>query len=1196
MLIKDLFFNLAILLAISVLSGFIDIRFSRTRLPGKIFQGMLFGLAAVIGMRYPFYLTEGVIFDGRSIILSLAALFFGPVSALISTGIALIYRNLIVGGQGILMGSAVIVMSTTVGLWFYYWLNYKPVRKLSLKLLYGIGLIVHFFMLLAISLLPGSVAAEAYQVIGFSVMGVYPVGSLIIGKILLDQQQNRNLIAEVLDNEELYLTTLRSVSEGIITTDRDAKIQQMNPVAENLTGWKEIESINSSIETVFSLVDEIKHETLRDTIKEVLASGVSFDSDDHILMRMRNGEEIPIMFRCTRRLSENNIVLGSVIVFRDLRKERESKLELIQSAESYRGLFNNITSAIYIQGRDGRFLDVNHGAELYYGYQKEEFIGRTPEFLSAPGRNDLEKLKVQIEQAYQGIPQQFEFWGLRKNGEIFPKQVNLFKTIFAGKEAVIAFGLDITDRKAAEAELSKSEDRYRTLFHSAPVGILLIDKDEIIVNVNNYYCNQMGYTHEELIGSKIDVFVPYDILPSIKPNIQRIFKDKVLYSRVQNKTKNGDLKIMELIENLIELPNGEPGILSIAMDITDKVKAEQTLRESEARNKAIVSVIPDLFFRFDKNGNFIDIVVDDPAKLLQPVETSIGKNCTELLTPELASITLKAIETTLKSGELVQFEYSLSNGEQIQWFDSRVVKCGEGEALAIIRDISERRRADEEIKQKSRFIETLLDSIPNPLFYMNTKGIYIGVNHAFREYFKLENKEIIGKNVFEIDTHEVAIANSASDLLIFEGKEQLQVLDRTIRLHDGSARDVIITKSVFPDSENRIGGLIGMITDITQRKKMEQDLLTAKDKAEESDRLKTAFLNNLSHEIRTPLNAIVGFSDLLNDDYPLDQKTSFIEIINNNSEQLLHIIDDVLSVSRLDSEKIPVENELFTLNEVFEDLYTTFAPEAAKNNLIMYPPTLHDGIPEKLYQDKNKIRQVMAGFIENAIKYTEKGSIELDCKTDEGHLFCWVKDSGIGIPEKEIPYVFDRFFRTNEVQIKAIRGNGLGLSIAKGLIELIGGTIGLESESGIGSTFYIRIPLLPLPENSSYTKPVIIKAKNISDYSVLIVEDETDNYNYLVSLLRHRVRSIFHATHGKEAIELVEKHHFQLILMDIKLPLIDGIEATQAIKAIDPHVSVIAISAFTQPGEVKKALEAGCNAYLSKPLNKEKLWETINAL
>jgi len=1197
MILKDLFFNLTILLAISVLSGFIDLRVSRSSLRGKIVQGLLFGFACIVGMLYPFILSEGVIFDGRSVIISLAALFFGPVSGIISASMAIFYRIIIIGGPGASMGTAVIITSMGIGLAFHYWLRAKKSRKLSLGSLYLFGLLVHIVMLLDMLFLPNTLVGEVFRIISFSVIGVYPVASLIIGKILLDQEQNKMLLETILDDEELYRTTLFSVSEAIITTDPFAKILQMNPVAETLTNWKEADAINIEIDTVFPLFDERTHEPFQNFVYQVIKTDAKFDSKEAVVLRTKNGAEIPIFFRCAPRLSKEGIVIGSVIVFRDLSIERQNKLELMRSAESYQGLFNSATGAIYIQDREGRFLDVNKGATIFYGYTKEEMIGKTPEFLSAPGKNNMKLIQSYIEAAFNGKPQHFEFWGLRKNGEQFPKEMSLFKTLYDGKEAILAFGQDITERKLAQLELAMSEERYHTLFDSASVGICLIDQNEQIININETACKQYGYRSDELIGQKIEKIVPEENRHYIKPNIAKIFKDKVLMSRINAFTKSGEPKVFELVESLIMLSNGSKGVLSISKDITEQVKSEKRIQESEARNNAILSAIPDLFFLINQDGYFIDVETDDDSLLLIPFEESRGKNCTDLLPPEVAKLTMDAIHTTLKTNELVQFEYELTIQDKPKWFDARIVKSGSNEVLAIIRDISERHQAEVELKHKTLFIETLLDSVPYPLFYIDTSEKYIGINQAYRDFFDIQNKDIIGKSLYDINKQVDAVEYSASDKQIFEGKEIRQTLDRKMVLPNNDQKEVIITKSVYLDQDNKIGGLIGIIVDITERKKMENDLLSAKEKAEESDHLKTSFLHNLSHEIRTPLNAIIGFSDLLYSDYPDEQKVGFIEIINNNADQLLHIIDDVLAISRLEAEKIPIDNENFAIHDLLGDLYHTFQQVTAKKNLVLLQSELTDDLPKIIFNDKRKIRQVIAGFIENAIKYTPKGIITLSCRLVDNQLQFSVEDTGMGIQAKEQPHVFERFYRTDEVQLKAIRGNGLGLSIAKGLIDLLGGTIGLESEKGKGSRFYFNIPLQQSDSKSQIvpTEPVT-KARNISGYDVLVVEDELDQYNYLVSILQSHVKSMRCAVSGDEAIKLVATNSFDLILMDIKLPITNGVEASTVIKKMRPTLPIIVISAIAQEEEIEKTMAAGCNSYLLKPVTKGQVFSAINAL
>ena len=255
MIVIQLVYNLAFLAAFSVISGFIDLRFKRTELLGKVFQGILFGLVSIIGMLYPFVLTEGIIFDGRSIVISLCAFFFGPLSGLITALMAAIFR-IYLGGGGVTMGLLVISTSYLIGYLFFRWRKNARILKVKKLHIYLLGLIVHLFMLLYILALPSDRILQTYQTIAFTVIGIYPLISLIIGKILLDQQLNQSYLEDISRNEQLFRTTFYSIGDGVITTDRNGYIKQMNRIAEELTGWTEAEAKVMELETVFSLVDE----------------------------------------------------------------------------------------------------------------------------------------------------------------------------------------------------------------------------------------------------------------------------------------------------------------------------------------------------------------------------------------------------------------------------------------------------------------------------------------------------------------------------------------------------------------------------------------------------------------------------------------------------------------------------------------------------------------------------------------------------------------------------------------------------------------------------------------------------------------------------------------------------------------------------------------------------------------------------
>ncbi|MBS4057451.1 MAG: PAS domain S-box protein [Bacteroidales bacterium] len=1316
----DLLYNLAVLVSISVLSGFVDNRWKRDLWSGKLLQGILFGLAVIIGMMYPIRLFEGLIFDGRSIVISLATLYFGPVTGIITALFAVMYRFYI-GGIGTTMGISVITASLVIGYVFYLvWKKNAPGKKVSAGKLYLMGILVHIAMLSLILTLPSNFRSDTLQLVGMTVIGAYPIVTVLIGKILQDQELNRHLFNQVSENEELFRTTFYSIGDAVITTDRLGNIRQMNRIAEELTGFTESEARYQPLENVFRIVNETTGEKVENPVEKVLESGNNVELANHTVLITKKGLRIPIADSGAPIINQKNEISGVVLVFRDQRKERKARIDLMKSVESYKGLFNSIANAIYIQDKAGRFIDVNEGAIAMYGYSREEFLGKQPDFLSAPGMNDLDMVREKFVEAFNGSPQTFEFWGIKNDGAIFPKEVQLYRTSYFGNEAVIAIaqdiserrkadkalreneekyrmlvthqndlvvkvdhegkfvyvspsycklfnkqeseligqsftplifeedrqstreamkllevpphacyleqrvitengmrwlgwsdtaivdesgkitaiigvGRDVTDRVIAQLKLSESEKRYRLLFDASPIGILLEDSSGLILDVNKTLCEQYGYQREELIGQSVEILALDENKPDVSSNIETIIKNKVLESTIRGKTKNGNIIIAQLIETTIKMADGKQGILSISKDITNQVRTEESLVATEARNKAIISAIPDIIFRFDRGSHFIDCIAKAPDLLALEPEKFVGKDVADVMTPELAGMTKTNIAYCLESGQLLQYEYSLMIGDQEHWFDARMVPSGTDEVLVIVRDITARKKSEVELEQKSRFIETLLDSVPNPLFYMDTKGIYLGVNKAFKAYYMLDDEDIIGKSIFDIDPLSDAARNYESDRRILEGLDQHQVLEREITLKNGETRNVIITKSPFPDTQHKIGGMIGMMLDITSRTRMEHELYEAKEKAEESDKLKTSFLNNLSHEIRTPLNAIVGFADLLFEDYSDTQKRQFVETINSNSEQLLRIIDDVLVVSRLDSEKIPVEKNEFNPRRLFEDLYMTFNPDAERVGLVLSKPQISLHLPKMIVGDKAKIRQVLSGFIGNAIKYTQFGHIDFGGKVEHGRLHCYVTDTGMGIPENEQAFIFNRFFRSTHAQMKAIRGNGLGLSIAKGLVELMGGNIGLTSTEGQGSTFFFDIPLI---EANTIGDPVAKQEWSdgpgfLKDICILIAEDENDNFELVASMLSPRVKRIDRAFTGSEAVEMVKHTEYDLVLMDIKMPVMDGIRATKLIRTLDQHLPVIAQSAYSQQEDIKAAISAGCNDYIIKPISKSNLYDII---
>ena len=377
-----------------------------------------------------------------------------------------------------------------------------------------------------------------------------------------------------------------------------------------------------------------------------------------------------------------------------------------------------------------------------------------------------------------------------------------------------------------------------------------------------------------------------------------------------------------------------------------------------------------------------------------------------------------------------------------------------------------------------------------------------------------------------------------------------------------------------------------------------QELISAKEKAEESDRLKTAFLQNMSHEIRTPMNAIMGFASLLPNNYNNKSKLEkFSEIINQRSNDLLDIINDILDIAKIESGQLPINIEECNLTALFSELSSFFTEyqHRIEKQKIKFSLQSHCG-PLVILIDKVKLKQIFINLINNAFKFTNEGKIEGGCIFDENQkLVFYVSDTGIGIPPDKQNIVFERFAQLPQDLKKNIGGTGLGLSIVKGLVSLLGGNIWLESEPCKGSTFSFTVSYITAqPFRQEETAKEKNTSKNILNNTVLIVEDDYYNAEYIKEILADTGLKILRAENGREAVELSINQPVDLVLMDICLPDMDGYEATRIIRKHKPGLKIIAQTAYASNDERQKALNAGCNDYISKPTSKDLLLSMIN--
>ena len=374
--------------------------------------------------------------------------------------------------------------------------------------------------------------------------------------------------------------------------------------------------------------------------------------------------------------------------------------------------------------------------------------------------------------------------------------------------------------------------------------------------------------------------------------------------------------------------------------------------------------------------------------------------------------------------------------------------------------------------------------------------------------------------------------------------------------------------------------------DITELKEMEEKLIEAKNHAETLDRLKSAFLANMSHEIRTPLNAIVGFADLLADTEDRNERSQYMAIVRENNDLLLQLISDILDLSKIEAGTFDFIFGDIDVNRMFEEIVLSYKIKVPKGVELLRSG--HQG-ECRLHSDKNRLTQVITNFVNNALKFTSQGSITVGYEiTPDNMLHFYVTDTGTGISPDKVDSIFERFVKLNSF----VQGTGLGLSICKSIIEQLGGTIGVESEQGVGSTFWFTIPWTQPESNNICTDGLIsVHSHTLSAVStetrklrILIVEDNSSNYLLIASILRKNYE-LQHAENGQEGIEMYQSWKPDIILMDIKMPVMDGLTATTLIRKQDKEIPIIITTAFAFEQDKVNALQAGCNDFLPKPIN-----------
>jgi len=871
-------------------------------------------------------------------------------------------------------------------------------------------------------------------------------------------------------------------------------------------------------------------------------------------------------------------------------------------------------------------------AEKIFGWKAHEVIGLSNHDFSMIYEEDKETVDQGIQQMISGQVSTLKIQNRNytKTGEIlvcewffsglFDQEGNLTSTL--------SFVQDVTARQHAEEALRQSEERFRSAFTNTAIGMFIISIECKFLQVNEAICKILGYSEAELLKLTFDEITFSEDFKKDFNFVEKTLKEKRKTYTLEQRLihKNGHLVSGLLSVGLVQDRQNQPLYFVVQFqDITQRIQAEQALKESEQRfERAIKGSNDGIWDWFDVNQEriwysprFFEMIGYQPNEF-EPTLTRFRN----FIHPDDRQGVFQDIENHLRFNlpYLIEYRWLHKLGYYI-WVQVRgeAFRDEQGNPVSMagsLRDITEQKNAELVLRQSEAKWRHLIEANIIGILFTDFESRIVEANDAFLQ--------MLGYSREELETGQLHL-----DVIIPDYRQEVyqqrlkQILtDKVLPLHEneylhknGTRIPVIIGITLLEE----VHQVVAFVLDLTQQKQTEFELQKAKEQAEMASRAKSTFLTNMSHELRTPLNAILGFTQLMVRDSTLaSHHREKLNIVNRNGEHLLQLINDILSISKIEANRMTLEEKIFDLYQFVEEVKDTFELRATSKGLQLMVER-SPNLPQYLQTDERKLRQVLINLLDNAIKFTDQGSITLKIKPldlilnpvsnpSDYRIQFQVQDTGEGMTPEELETIFDAFVQTSSGQ-KFEQGTGLGLPISRRFVELMGGEITVNSQLGIGSCFEFTICVQPIDSaNLTFPQPryqVIGLDPQQPQYRILIVEDSQANGQWLAKLLRSVGFDVEEADQGEKALSLVESYNPHLIWMDMGMSGINGYQATQEIRAkkaqtllttppnFDPFPKIIAVSASVFEEERQKAIIAGCDDFVGKPVTENLIWEML---
>ncbi len=1073
-------------------------------------------------------------------------------------------------------------------------------------------------------------SARNVIIIVLAITVLLALGSLLFA-VLIDERANRTLrksheeleqrvqdrTAELAESEERFALAVRGVGAGIWDLDLNSGRTWHSERFQEMLGYRD-DSSNRLSSGWITLAHADDRQRLEDALQAHLNDRAPFNVVGRL--QCRSGEYR--WFRVTGQALWNDNgrahrMAGSIVDITEGKLAQE-ELRKLSLATEYS------PASVVITDIHGTIEYVNTTFCKVTGYSTEEAIGQNPRILKSG--NLPESLYQDLWQTIMaGKTWQGDLINKKKNGEEFWESASIspIKNDEGQITHFVAIKQDITERKL-------QEQRFQELINAAPDAMVIVDARGDITLVNNQTERLFGYDRSELIGQKVEILVPQENRanhPKLREHYVRNASVRPIGQALSlvAQAKDGIRIPVDISLSPIETADGLLVVASVR-DVTERKKAEETIRKQKEFVETVINSMPDSIAVIEVDtGVIIDVNEAFMEEVGRPRDQIVGRYCyglthnlAEMCKPPLHDCPMLTTQETGRKCVAEHIHQDASGQPRYMEVATFPILDGNGEFSQVVhvaRDITERKLAEEVIRNSEQQMAQIIDFLPDPTWVIDNDGKVVKWNRAIEELLGIKASDIVGKGDYEYalpfyGERRPVLIDLVRDWNADYEKKYISVKKVGEKLiseshHPSLGRDGIYlqgTAGLLHDAAGEVTGAIESLRDITESKRMEAELIQAKQAADEANQAKGDFLANMSHEIRTPMNAVIGMAHLALKTDLTPKQRDYLKKIQSSANSLLGIINDILDFSKIEAGKLDMETVDFNLDDVLENLANLVTVKAQEKENLEVLFAADPNVPRYLVGDPLRLGQVLINLANNAVKFTEEGEIVVSVKKvesldDQVKLQFAVSDTGIGLTKEQMGKLFQSFSQADTSTTRKYGGTGLGLAISKKLVNMMDGDIWVESETGQGTSF-IFTARLGLGKET--VKKRFTVAADLRGMKVLVVDDNATSREILKDILESFSFEVVLAASGEEGITEVEyapaDAPFELVVMDWKMPGMDGIEASTRIKnlaTLEKKPTIILVTAYGREEIMHQADKAGLDGFLIKPVNASILFDAI---